>query len=257
MQLLDPATLRAGELCFHVLAHVAGTRQLPASAHSEAYVKWAQGLLGDPERRTLAEDTRLLAGAFPTHEALANVQALARLFGSVDRLLEIGARPLSELSPSDVDDAASLAHLQGLGAAGELAFCAMTLELVYFLQLPAPPPAPLELLESLLELVPLAPRLSSAKVGCVRSLHLRGRVWGDEIWVGHPGAEVAPSLEHAAWQAAHEATVVEVAAQQPELGEREVEHMALTRLARAAQTRGKQAEHQRWLAAVATLGAPA
>jgi hypothetical protein len=219
-------------------------------------VAWAAGLLGDPERRTLAEDARLLAGAFPTHEALANAQALARLFVDLDRLLEVGARPLAELSPSDVDDAASLAHLQALGAAGELLFCAVALELVHFLQLPAPPAAPLELLEPLLELAPLAPRLSNAKVGCVRSLHLRGRVWGDEIWVGHPGAEVAPSLEHAAWQAAHEATVVEVATRKPELSEREKEHVALTTLAGAAQAHGKKAEHNRWLATVATLGEP-
>ncbi len=25
------------------------------------------------------------------------------------------------------------------------------------------------------------------------------RAWGGEIWVGHPGAEVGPALEHAAW----------------------------------------------------------
>jgi hypothetical protein len=256
MQLLDPASLRAGELCFHVLAHVEGTRQLPASAYSPAYVAWARSLLGDPERRTLAEDARMLAGAFPTHSALAGAQALARLYTSVERVLAAGSRPLAELSASDVDEPSALAHLQELGAPGELLYCAFTLELMYFLQLPAPPPSPVELLELLLELVPLAPGLRDASVGCVRSLHQRGRVWGREIWVGHPDAEVAPTLEHVAWQAAHEATVVAVAAREPALGERQVEHAAVVELARRAREHGRQAAHARWLETVALLAAP-
>src|SRR5690349_15353645 len=76
MQLLDPADLRAAELFFHVFAHVEGTAQLPASVHSPEYVAWARARLGDPEQRTLGEDARLLAGAFPTHTALAGVQGL-------------------------------------------------------------------------------------------------------------------------------------------------------------------------------------
>lgn len=256
MQLLDPASLRAAELFFHVLAHVEGTRQLPASAHSPEYVAWARSKLGDPARRTLAEDASMLAGAFPTHAALARAHAVARVFQSVERVLAVGARPLAELEPPDVDDPAALVRAQQLGAPGELLFCAMTLEVVYFLQLPAPPAAPIELLEALLELEPLAPGLAAARVACLRSLHLRGRVWGDEIWVGHPDAEVAPTLEHAAWQAAHEATVVAVAKREPSLSERETERVALSELASAAQAHGKQAEHRRWLATVATLAEP-
>lgn len=253
MQLLDPAGLRAAELCFHVLAHVAGSRQLPASVHSPQYVAWARDQLGDPERRTLGEDARLLAGAFATHAALAELQALARLFHSLERALAVGSRPLAELADSDVDDARALARLRALGAPGELAFCALTLELVYFFQLPPPPPAPLDLLEHLLDLVPLAPGLADARVGCVRSLHQRGRAWGSEIWIGHPDAEVAPTLEHAAWQAAHEATVVAVAAREPALGERALEAEAVALLARAAREHGKHSAHRRWLETMAVL----
>lgn len=253
MLLLDPARLRAAELFFHVLAHVEGTRKLPASVHSPAYVAWAQGLLGDPERRTLAEDARLLAGAFPTHEALARLQALARVFVEPERVLAVGARPLAELTKTDVDDASALQLLQGLGAPAELAFVSMTLELVYFLQLPPPSPFPSELIEPLAGLVPLAPGLAEASIGCVRSLHLRGRAWGNEIWVGHPGAEVAPTTEHAAWQAAHEATVVAVAKREPALGERDVEGRAVEELRDAARRHGKQAAHGRWLDAVAAF----
>lgn len=253
MLLLDPAVLRAAELCFHVLAHVEETRQLPASVHSLAYVAWSKSLLGDSEERTLAEDARLLAGAFPTHEALAQLQVLSRLFDDLDRVLAVGARPLSELTKSDVDDARALAALQGLGAPAELAFCAMTLELAYFIQLPAPPPFPLELVQPLSDLVPLAPGLAEASIGCVRSLHLRGRAWGGEIWVGHPGAEVGPALEHAAWQAAHEATVVAVAQAELGLSERAVETKAVEQLRQAARQHGMQQAHARWLDTLAAL----
>jgi hypothetical protein len=252
--LVDPADLRAADLFFHVFAHVAGTKQLPASVHSAEYVAWARGRLGDPAKRTLAEDARLLGDAFPTHEALAAVQVLARLFASLQRVEAMGARPLSELSASDVDDEKALSRLRGLGAPGELALCSFVLELIYFVQLPPPPPVPLELVELLTSLVPLAPGLAEARVGCVRSLHLRGRVWGNEIWVGHPGAEVAPTPEHAAWQAAHEATVVAVAKRRPELREREVEAEAAAELTRAAFAHGRHDAHRRWLETILALG---
>jgi len=254
MQLLDSADLRAAELFFHVFAHVGDTRQLPASVHSPEYVTWARAELGDPEQRTLAEDARLLGDAFPTHAALAEVQGLARLFGSLERVEAVGARPLAELAASDVDDAKALSHLRGLGAPGELAFCAFMLELIHFVQLPTPPPAPPELATLLISLVPVAPGLQESRVGCVRSLHLRGRVWGTEIWVGHPGAKVAPTLEHAAWQAAHEATVVAIGTRRPELGEREVEAAAAAELTRAAFAHGMQDAHRRWFEAVVALG---
>jgi hypothetical protein len=254
MQLLDSADLRAAELFFHVFAHVEGTGQLPASVHSSEYVAWARAQLGDPEQRTLGEDARLLAHAFPTHAALAEVQGLGRLFKSLERAEAVGARPLAELAESEVDDARALSHLRGLGAPGELAFCAFMLELIHFVQLPAPPPPPPELMVLLSSLVPLAPVLAEARVGCVRSLHLRGRVWGNEIWVGHPGAQVAPTLEHAAWQAAHEATVVAIAKRRPELAEREVEAEAAAELTRTAFAHGMQDAHRRWLETVLALG---
>jgi hypothetical protein len=253
MKLLDPANLRAAELFFHVLSHVGGTRRLPASVYSAEYIAWARGRLGSAEERTLGEDAQLLAGAFPTHGALAELQVLARLFGSLQRLRSVRSRALAELRPGDVDDPAMLARLCALGAPGELAFCALTLELGCFEQLPSPPPAPLELLHALRELVPLAPGLAEARVGCVRSLHLRGRVWGSEIWVGHPAAEVAPTIEHAAWQAAHEATVVAVAAREKTLHEREVEEVAVSELTRTALAAGKGREHARWLEVASSL----
>jgi hypothetical protein len=81
-------------------------------------------------------------------------------------------------------------------------------------------------------------------------LYQRGRAWGDELWVGHPAAEVAPSVEHAAWQAAHEATVVEVARELEDLSERDVEGEAVVRLTRRAAEAGEGAGHAAWLEAL-------
>lgn len=246
---LEPRDLRCAELFFHVFAHVAGTRALPASVFSERYVAWAQGILGDARERTLGDDACALAREFPTHAALASVQPLAKLYRTTDNLSRAGSRSLAELSGEDVDDPHILAHLQALGAGAELAFCAVLLELPDFLRLPAPPAIPATFREQAANLVRVAPGLAAARIGCVRSLYLRGRAWGDEIWVGHPAAEVAPSCEHAAWQAAHEATVVAVSREQPELSERAVEAVAVERLTRLAEAAGERAAHAAWLAA--------
>lgn len=239
--------LRCAELFFHVFAHVRETAGLPASVASASYVAWCEQHLGEAEHRDLGEDARTLAREFPTHEALAGVQPLAKLFSSVERLEAVGDRSLAELTASDVDAPWALRHLHGLGAPAELAFCAVLLELPSFLRLPSPPPPPAALQARILALVPASPGLARAHVHCIRSLYVHGRVWGDEIWVGHPTAEVAPSLEHAAWQAAHEATVVEVARERPELSERAVEAVAVERLTRRAEAVHEGAAHAAWL----------
>lgn len=243
---IEPAELGGGELFFHVFAHVAETRALPASVFSARYVAWCESLLGPGRARTLADDAVMLARQFPSHPALVSIQPLAKLFRTTDKLARVGERSLAELSAPDVDDANALQHLQALGAGAELALCALLLELPSFLRLAALPAVPAPLRERLASLVAVAPGLSQAHIGCVRSLYQRGRAWGDEIWVGHPAAEVAPALEHAAWQAAHEATVVQVSREQPALGERAVESAAVERLTRMAEAAGERAGHSAW-----------
>lgn len=254
-----PEELRYAELFFHVFAHVAETARLPASVADRRYVAWCEQLLGAAEKRTLAEDARLLASEFATHGALVGVQALAKLFKSVERLTEVGERSLAQLLPSDVDDPRVLSQLQsasagaGASAGAELAFCALLLELPSFSRLPEPAPTPPALMRRVESLVRAAPGLEQARLGCVRSLMWRGRAWGDDIWLGHPGAEVGPTVEHAAWQAAHEATVVAVGRQFPALSEREVEARAVEHLAvRAAQV-GEREGHAAWLRALQRL----
>lgn len=250
---IEPGELSGGELFFHVFAHVAETRALPASVSSARYVAWCESQLGPARTRTLADDAGMLARQFPSHAALISIQPLAKLFRATEKLARVGERSLAELGDQDVDDARALGHLQALGAGAELAFCALLLELPSFLRLAPLPAVPAPFRERLASLVAVAPGLSQARIGCIRSLYQRGRAWGDEIWVGHPAAEVAPSLEHAAWQAAHEATVVQVSREQPALGERAVEAAAVERLTRRAEAAGERAGHAAWQHALGAL----
>ncbi|MCS6900577.1 MAG: hypothetical protein RMJ98_18710, partial [Myxococcales bacterium] len=82
----------------------------------------------------------------------------------------------------------------------------------------------------------------------LRPLGVRGRVAGEEIWVGSPGWGLA-TTERCAWQAAHEATVLEVVEQCPEAARhhevREVRAIQL--LQSRAQQAGLGEPHARWL----------
>src|SRR5581483_7174316 len=91
------------------------------------------------------------------------------------------------------------------------------------------------------EVAAAAPLLPRCRVGVARALGRRGRVMGREIWVG------AAPIEHAAWQAAHEATVAEVAAHAAQDHDA-VELAALALLAHRARASGLEAAHRAWLA---------
>jgi hypothetical protein len=129
--------------------------------------------------------------------------------------------------------------------------CAVALERPHYEQLPTALGDEVELRDELSALISVAPRLSNTRVDCVRALCRRGRVWKAWIWVGLPGSEVGPSVEHAAWQAAHEATVSEVqdaaAREQNPCTERETELVALVLLAERARRTHKTHAHLRWL----------
>jgi hypothetical protein len=89
----------------------------------------------------------------------------------------------------------------------------------------------------------------------VRSLRLRGRAVSgprDAIWVGVPSVDPGPSLAHVTWQAAHEATVLEVqdAARERSLvlDHDSLEHAAVVLLATRAADASRSAAHAEWLA---------
>jgi hypothetical protein len=242
------------EAVFHVLAHAAVPAGLPSSLYSPRYVRWCAERLGPSDARELGQDAAALAAQLDSHTTLASVQALAWLFRSPEEALRCADRSLAELCADDVDRPTLLAHLRGLGAAAELLFCAACLELPGLWRLPAPALAP-ELPGALELLIPAAPGLAQARIAAVRPLGFCGRVHRGEIWLGTPLDDGLPGAEHAAMQAAHEATVSELATRtHGHLGERDVERGAIVLLAERCRDAGLAELHADWYARL--TGAP-
>jgi hypothetical protein len=237
------------DLVFHVLAHAVESAPLAASLYDRVYVDFAARHLGLATDRNLGEDAAVLGRVLTSHELLARVQLVARLFDSIQTASLHAAVDLTELARRGVVEAALLRSLEPVLDAAELLRAASELEREAFLGLP---PASIDrtaLAAALDEKSAIAPLLARSKVAAVRSLRLRGRAFPGEIWVGVPGAELGVSIDHAAWQACHEATVLELRAAAPvEIGERAIEHAAVVLLGERARSARKEAEHRRWLA---------
>ncbi|MBX3127231.1 MAG: hypothetical protein KF718_10980 [Polyangiaceae bacterium] len=238
------------ELVFHVLAHVRGGRDQPASVWEPRYVAWVAGLAGKAESRCLGQDARLL-GQVARHQAMAALQLMAWLFDGVEQAEAVACRDIAQLGAREVAAPELLGPLAELGPLSEVLRAAALLEREVVDALPPPAPRLDELADRLVALAKVAPELEQSVVCCVRPLWLRGRVRGSEIWVGCPEADRGPTPEHVAWQAAHEATVHEVGRRSRHLGaaltERVGEQVALTLLKTRAAARGLQREHARWL----------
>ena len=242
---------RWADLVFHVLAHVEATETLAASLWDRTYVAFAERHLGPAEHRALGEDARVLGSLIRSHDELASVQILAWLFAGVDRARAAQHRDLRDLAPTDVDDAGALEAIQGLHAAVEVLRAAAELEAQAYERLPELPLDRNGLARALGEVVDAAPFLRRCEVGVLRALRLRGRARGETIWVGWPCAELRLTVEHAAWQASHEGTVLEIGEHSvrsgASLGEREREHAAVVLLAERASAAGLGDPHRRWL----------
>jgi hypothetical protein len=233
------------DLVFHVLSHVSDTASLAPSVYDLSYVDEVAKAVGPASERALAEDAKNLGRVLTTHESLAQSQLLAWLFHSVERAKRCADRDLAQLTRDDVDRPELLAPLVRLGAPVEVLRAAAELEQPAHARLPAPK-VDLHLLTlALAEATEIAPHLASCKVGVSRALRLRGRVLGNEIWIG------LASYDHMAWQASHEATVSEVVEARKARGlpfdHDEVEREAVGQMAERAANAGRQAEHRRWL----------
>lgn len=199
------------------------------------------GAADDRELGALATD---IAAAAPTHDVLAGAQRIAWLFRSVERARASFASGLHEISPNDVDAPKLLAVLAGDPAA-ELIHCAAALEAPHHAKLPAVAVDP-TFATRLAALLPVAPHLGRLPVEHVRALRLRGRLVESRIWVGIPGTEIpAVDSSFVAWQAAHEATVAELAPRRLPFAEHE--HVAIALLAARAERAGLAVEHRGWL----------
>jgi hypothetical protein len=244
---------RFAELVFHVLAHVPG--DAPASVFDPAYVAFVAKHAGPSSSRPLGDDVSVLARGANDHETLARVQLLAWLFDGESRAP--ADRTLAELT--DVDDRSALATLTRpeLVALSEVLRAAAELEAEVYDALPRQRRARSELDRSLAEVSEAAPFLRECTVECVRPLRLRGRVRGRQIWVGEPSDDVGPTVEHAAFQAAHEATVAELSALARAHGVPHshdgLEHASLVLFAERASSVGLAARHARWLSHLARL----
>lgn len=237
------------DLVFHVLAHVRATSHVASSVYDALYVGFAERHLGPARERSLHEDAEVIGRIAGNHEVLAAVQWLAWLHETFEEAEAVAEVEITELNPTQVADAGVLAHLTRLGPAAEVLRCAALLELPSWDNLPSPPPS--DLAAQLQRLTPVSPWLALCKVRSVRSLRLRGRVREREVWVGSPMDELALTSRHCGWQAAHEATVAEVAAMIRQLGGTPLyaplEHVAVVLLATRAQLCGMEQEHRTWL----------
>jgi hypothetical protein len=237
------------DLVFHVLAHAVDSAPLGASLYDRVYVDFAARNLGPASDRNLAEDAAVLGRVLQSHELLARVQLAARLFDSIEAASRHATIDLTELAQRGIVPADLVRALEPVLDAAELLRAASELEREAILRLPAASFDQTALAAALDEKSAIAPVLARSIVAAVRSLRLRGRAFPGEIWVGVPCVELGVSIDHAAWQACHEATVLELRAAAPaESGERAIEHGAVVLLAERARSSGKESEHRRWLA---------
>lgn len=238
------------EAVFHVLAHVSATAHLPASVFDSEYIAFVQRHVGPARERPLGQDAALLGTLLATHEQLARAQLIAWLFDSVEQVSGAAGGELAELQAAQVAAPELLPVLVRAGPAVEVLRCAAELELDALAELPPASYDAKRLQGGLESASVVAPGLSRSVVTPLRSLRLRGRVRGRVIWVGAPGPQPGPTLEHVIWQACHEATVGEVSRLAVDrdvgLAERAVERVAVVLLAERAVTAGRAAEHARW-----------
>jgi hypothetical protein len=236
------------DLVYHVLAHVQGSAHLPASVYDATYVAWAQRHLGPASRRNLGRDLELLARSLSTHESLAAAQLLAFLFADVAQLQRAEACDLALLEEHHMSAPSLRPAVLSAGVGAELLRAACELELAAHLTLP---PVSLEIgsfSRAIEAQHAVAPWLRRSAVVPVRSLRLRGRVVRSVIWVGAPESCDGPSLEHVAWQASHEATVMEVSTHFAHRLDHDVlEHTAIVLLARRAERAARAHAHRQWL----------
>ncbi len=238
---------------FHVLAHVGAHREIPAGLFEPRYVGFAAGVLGPASERALGEDATWIGQLFPTHEVLAAAQLLAWLYADAETAEEQAARSWSELSASEVAWPEAYARLSELGDRIDFLRGACLLELDGVRQLVSPAPPDPTLFRQLTQVAP-----DLARLGIRHSLPLwnRGRLCRGDIWLGFPrDAPGWPSAAEVGWQAAHEATVNEVA-RRSELSERGVEHVALVLLHQRAVASGLESQHATWFRTVGKAPAP-
>ena len=223
---------------------------MPASLFDERYCQWVAEQVGAAELRPLGQDAELLQGWLGDHALLVEAQLLAWLFDEAAAALALAEVDLAALTADQVARPWVLRRLQSgplPAVAIEMLRCAAALEQDTLAQLPPVVVEEAVVAAALAALHGVAPQLSQLDWRPLRALRLRGRVAAGEVWTGIVDAQLDVTAEHIAWQAAHEATVAEVASQL-QLAERAVEQLAVLLLHARAAAAGLAPAHDRWLA---------
>lgn len=238
------------DLVFHVLAHVEVSERLRASLYDARYVAFVEEHLGPAEGRLLAQDALLLATRLETEESLGDAQLLAWLFETPEEATRASGLELGELPVESVRDAGALVDLARAAPIVEVLRTACEIEAEHHAKLPPIEVDDAALDMALYEAAAASPTLPSYRVAVIRSLRVRGRMRGEEIWVGAPDDFLGIGAEHVAWQAAHEATVRELSRHARALrfsDADEIEHAALFFTTERARAAGMELPHGRWL----------
>jgi hypothetical protein len=233
----------------HILAHLETTAHLPSSLYDPGYVALARRHLGDPAERALGADIEALSTHLVSHEGLIAIQPLLRLHPSLAAGLRGSQRSLLELDDDPgTNRAVRDALVEKAPLCAELLRCAALLEAETFVRWPLPDLTDVarRIRDALPAFWGVSPQLRCLPIRTFLALGMRGRAWPDEIWVGIPVESGEPSLEHVLWQAAHEATVLEVAQRTP-LGERHIERLAVALMSQRATRSNMRPSYEQWL----------
>lgn len=236
-------------LVFHVLAHVAAS-SAAADLFSAEYVQFVAETAGSAESRPLGEGAAALASSVRSHDEWVRLQHVAWLF---DRLAAAQAAALTDLAALAGSEGVRMSSLRALRSvlpAAELLRASALLEAPLHAALPVPEWDRAALAAELARACAIAPRLATAAVYVVPALTFRGRVFGASIWIGAPVERFGVTVAHAALQAAHEATVLEVneaaAVSGAPLPERAAEAIAVVVFAARAAAQGRGGDHAVW-----------
>lgn len=241
-------------LVLHVLAHVPLPE--PGSLHEPAYIAWCAERAGPSAARELGEDIRLLSQLLAPLEVRIGSQGLAALFEDSEEASRFALVELADFPGQGVRsyDRGAWRQLLHHRPAVEVLRMACEVERLHLAQLSPPNPDP-ELARYLAELTCVAPALGVLRVRELRPLWRRGRLMGDQVWVGSGAPGEGPGVAHVAWQACHEATLSELSRRWRSQATYDValELATLVVLRERALRSGRAEEHQRWCA---TLGGP-
>lgn len=218
-----------GRAAVSVLAQLPPRPDTPACLADATWSRRVLSCSTVDEQRERAEERVAIAQLAPTAGELAALSWTARLYHDAAHAADGLAHATAVAAPAALR--AVGAFTRGAGARLE-PWLALSDGLVVAASLHEPaalraeegldvPSALAALEDALAPLVAVAPGLAGARVELVPALRLRGRAFEDVLWVGLPSAALGVDVAHAAWQAAHEATVREVTARV-----RDAEHAA-------------------------------